>query len=118
MQVVQFSSVLGRQAYRCAFSINFGCLDVPQAANLLRLCEESARYLFLTKPCVAITEMAKGVPAKHHTFWNGKSVECFYRLFTALGVSSAKVIESIVEPLMLCSSEQRVFRYLTQLVGC
>lgn len=96
----------------------FDCLETPKPANLLRLCEESARYLFITKPYAVIVEMAMGIPVQHRQFWTGKTVHDFHRLFGALCLNQKKVIESIEEPLLLCPSEQRVFGYSTQFVSC
>ena len=96
----------------------FDCLEVPKPSNLLRLCEESARFMFVSKPFAAITEMAKGVPMQHRRFWNEYTIQGLYRVFVALQVDSAKVIDSIKEPLMISPTEQRVFGYLTQFVGC
>ena len=47
---------------------SFECLEVPKPCNILKLCERSARYLCLTKPFAAVTEIGKGVPCQHHVY--------------------------------------------------
>ena len=96
----------------------FDSLEVPKPATLLRLCEQSARYLFITKPYAALSEMAKGVPVQHQRFWKKMGADGLYRLYVSLAISSLKVIDSIEEPLVVSPSEQKVFNYLVQFVGC
>lgn len=96
----------------------FDCLEVPKPSNLLHLCEESARSVQVyNKAVCSITEIAKGVPMQHRRFWNDYTIQGLYRVFVALSASSTKVTDSIKEPLIVSPAEQRVFGYLTQLVG-
>ena len=96
----------------------FDCLEVPKASNLLKLCEQSARYLFVTKPFAVILNMSKGIPEQHRPFWGGKDTDTLYRVFGALAVNQQKVLESIEEPLFTSQAEEKVFSYLTQFVSC
>ena len=50
-------------------------------------------------------------------FWNKKSVENLYELYTSLLTSPSKVLEMIEEPFFESRNEERVFGYLQQFVG-
>ena len=96
---------------------SFDCLELPKPSNILSLCEKSARYQCLTKPCAPISEIRNGVPTNHRQFWNAKGVRGLKRLVQAISVTPAKILESIEEPLLVSPSEQRVYGYLTQYIG-
>ncbi len=95
----------------------FECLEVPKPSNLLKLCEQSARYTFLTKPFAVISEMRRGISRHHLQFWRNKGVQDLRQILLALSVNSVKVLNSIEEPLVLFPAEQKVFGYLTQYIG-
>ncbi len=45
------------------------------------------------------------------------SIQEFWELYLALGVTASKVIQLLDEPLCLTSNQSRVFGYLVQMIG-
>lgn len=64
-----------------------------------------------------ITLMHSGVPLAHREYWNRKSVESLFELYTSLITTPSKVLEMIHEPLLENCNEECVFGYLRQFVG-
>ena len=93
------------------------CLEMPTPSNVLKLCQRTASYLYIQRPCAAINEFRKGIPHKYHPFWSAKGVSGLYRLYIALTATPSKVLETLEEPITASVGEQRVFTYLQQFIG-
>lgn len=87
----------------------FDCLEMPKPGNILRLCQQSCRYMCIDKPFSAIVEIKKGIPYSHQRFWDKKGVSGLYQLYMALTVSPAKILQCIQEPVVAEPADQRVF---------
>ncbi len=95
----------------------FGCRDLPTRNNLRQQLLQMAKFEFVTKPFAAIASMHQGVPQQHRSFWESMSIQAFWELYLALGVTASKVIQLLDEPLCLTSNQSRVFGYLVQMIG-
>ena len=95
----------------------FGCLEVPTASNILRLCEQVAMYEFLIKPMAAINAISSGIASEHREFWNSMSVHDFHDLYLALTANPLKIIQLIEEPCFTDPTQEKVFNFLLAFIG-
>ena len=96
----------------------FGCLEVPTASNILRLCEQVAMYEFLIKPMAAINAISSGIASEHREFWNSLSVHDFHDLYhLALTANPLKIIQLIEEPCFTDPTQEKVFNFLLAFIG-
>lgn len=95
----------------------FGCQHRPTSLNLRNLIVRIARHEFVTKPSAALISLHSGVPNCHIGFWDTFSVDRLFRLYNASRGSPQVVIDKLVEPLDMDSTQQKVFGYLTSFIG-
>ncbi len=95
----------------------FGCLEMPTVNNILRLCAQIAKHEFTMKPLAALFAIASGVPTQHHQYWSTYSVDSLYKLYLALRVNPAKIVQQIDEPFFHCRNQEKVFNFLLTFVG-
>ena len=92
----------------------FECLQLPTHSNILKVCEQTARYVYIKRSCAAIREIRKGIPPEHLLFWNAKRLKGLHRVYVSLTASPSKVLELIEEPEVLTIAQQRVLNYLQE----
>ncbi len=56
------------------------------------------------------------VPATHHEFWNGFTVEKLFALYTALNATSQQVLAMTKEPEAMSPDKARAFSYLSSFI--
>lgn len=95
----------------------FGCRQIPRPDSLKRIIIDVSRYNFLLKPAAAIATIHSGVPSKHCSFWSQRSVGGLHDIYTALAVSTERVLGMIDEPIYANPNQERVVTYLRQFVG-
>ena len=76
-----------------------------------------ATFVFITKCMGVLYALHSGVPALHHEFWEGFSVQELYKLYKVLNATPQRVLKLLKEPEFLTASQQRVFGYLTTFIG-
>ena len=92
----------------------FGCRQLPTPDNLLSIIERVAEYEFLVKPAAAISLVNSGIPNSHKQFWMNNSIT---EIYNELTVTSTKILNMLMAPKEDIISEQRVYGYLTSMIG-
>lgn len=60
------------------------CLELLTMSNICKVCQCMASFPYIQQPCAAITEIRRGIPCDHNSFWSDKGMEGLYRLYLAL----------------------------------
>lgn len=94
----------------------FGCREIPTPTTLPQIIVNSSRYEFCCKPSSAIAMMNCGIPIQHKSFWIELGVDGISELYTSLTVMPEKVLK-MLSCASANSTEERVFGYLTSMVG-
>jgi len=95
----------------------FGGRQVPTPLNLKNLVIQLAKYQFQSKPMIATVAAHSGIPDFERPFWESRGVGGVHSIYMSLVATSAKVLAMIEEPDGMNASENRIFTYLTQMVG-
>ena len=103
----EITTILGR----------FGCRKIPKPSTLISEIEHVAVYEFCTKPAAAITLIHSGIPLDHKEFWAKKSPADIQALHCRMCVTLSKVIASLEMMSSSNPSEERVYGYLTTMIG-
>ena len=94
-----------------------GCRAVPQPSNIKQLLVQAAKYTFLVKPAAPLFHIHEGIPVGHRPFWAQMSVSRLHTVYTALSVSTSKVLSLLSEPVITNEAQECAWAYLQQFVG-
>ena len=95
----------------------FGCRQIPTTDSLPHNLAQIAKFVFQSKPMLAVTEIHSGIPQAHRPFWQSKSPDDLHQLYQALAVTPAKVLALFDEPVFMNKAQEVVYGYLRQFVG-
>ena len=90
---------------------------VPTPNTLKEILGQLANFQFRVKPLPAAVAAYTGIPEFERCFWESKTAADIHLLYFSLLATPAKVLASINEPECMNAAEERVFTYLTQMVG-
>ena len=74
---------------------------MPRRALSVKLIDQVARYEFLIKPMAPIVMMHTRISAVQKQFLENKSVQSLYDLYNSLLTSPTKVLEMLLEPIII-----------------
>ena len=95
----------------------FGCRQLPSPYNLKSCIEHIAQYEFITRPAAAVFAVYSGIPLTHQGFWMQQSVQSMSMIYQKLTVTAEKVRGMLVLPQAQSPNEERVYGYLTTMIG-
>ena len=84
-----------------SFFYRYECREEPCPSNISKLINQVAKYEFLTKPMAPIAIMHSGIAVEQKEFWANKSLQSIFDLYNSLLTSPAKVLEMLVEPIII-----------------
>ena len=90
---------------------------VPTPRNLKEILCQLADFQFRVRPLAAAIAAYTGIPEFERHFWQSKTPADIHLLYFSLLATPSKVLEIIKEPECMNAAEERVFKYLTQMVG-
>ena len=105
------------QSNLVAILSRYGCRQMPYPNTLKCIIVDASRYEFLMKPAGPLSMMHSGLPKSHTQFWSQQSIKDIHNVYTALTVTSLRVLEMIEDPDCANPNEERVLSYLKQLVA-
>ena len=91
--------------------------QLPTPSSLREIIVQLARYQFLIKPMPATLAIHSGLPDFERPFWEEKFLADMYMLYTSMFATPEKVIGIVQESESMNAGEQRVFTYLTEMIG-
>lgn len=94
----------------------FDCRDMPTPSNLADLIVKVAKYEFCCKPLGVIAMIHSGIPQEHKAFWTELGIDGISRLYSELTVSAEKILK-IIECEAENPGEERIYGYLTTMIG-
>ena len=95
----------------------FGSREIPCPSNLRSHLLQVSTYQFLTKPMSAHVLINSGICSEEKSFWSKMLIEDFYSLYRCLSGTPEHVLQLLQKPVFLNPSQERVFRYLRDLIG-
>ena len=95
----------------------FRCRQLPTPANLISCIQHIAEYEFVSRPAAAIFSVYSGIPVSHQQFWMKQSVSSLLQLYESLTVTAKKVNDLLVHTDAQSMNEERVYGYLTTMIG-
>ena len=101
-----------------SFLSRHGCLEIPTPDNLIRIVTEVARCELTTKVLGATYAMHSGISEDDKCFWAQHGVADLYTLYKSLEVTHEKVLNMIAEPVEMSASQNKVFGFFVQYIGC
>ena len=90
---------------------------VPTPKTFKKILGQLANFQFRVKPLQAALAAYTGIPDFERRFWESKTAADIHLLYFSLLATPAKVLSIIEEPEYMNAAEERVFTYLTQMVG-
>lgn len=95
----------------------FGCRQLPTPTNLRCCIEHIAKYEFVSRPSAAVFAVHSGIPNSHQVFWMQQTVSSVSTIYQKLTVTAKKVSDMLMLPETKSQNEERVYSYLTTMLG-
>ena len=95
----------------------FNCRQVPTPETLRQTLLQVSKYVFQSKPMLAICEINSGIPEVHKPFWSPKITDDVCALYRCMSVTPSKLLALLQEPIFSNKAEATVFGYLQQFIG-
>lgn len=95
----------------------YQCREIPRPNTLKRIIIQIAEFEFKRKPAAAIAAIQSGIPKSHQAFWKNMSIYKFYSIYSALSVSTYKILQMLDNVSTSNQNEETVLSYLRQYIG-
>ena len=95
----------------------FNCRQVPTPGALRQTLLQVSKYVFQSKPMLAISEINSGIPEVHRPFWSSKVADDVRALYRCMSITPSKLLALLLEPMFSNKAEATVFGYLQQFIG-